>query len=151
MTLSNSRLGPPPIAALKTQPPPDAGIPDYPDHLPACRAHYPGGSRQVLMSVASLSHAAFPVISGGSASATSLSRPAQASLTLRPVGLLNRPRRPLSQGFSPAGYPAKPLASYQIKPTTIWVEPSSTGDPRRRGALRNPGQRWAFCCWCRCW
>ena len=44
-----------------------------------------------------------------------------------------------SQGFSPAGYPAKPLASYQIKPTTIWVEPSSTGDPRRRGALRNPG------------
>jgi len=36
--------------------------------------------------------------------------------------------------------PAKPLASYQIKPTTIWVEPSSTGDPPRRwGALRNPG------------
>ena len=61
------------------------------------------------------------------------------SLTLRPVGLLSRPRRPLSQGFSPTGYPAKPLASYQIKPTTIWVESSSTGDPRRRGALRNPG------------
>ena len=41
------------------------------------------------------------------------------SLSLRPVGLLSRPRRPLSQGFSPTGYPAKPLASYQIKPTTI--------------------------------
>jgi len=76
-----------------------------------------------------------PRISGGSASATSLSRPAQASLALRPAGSLNRPRRPSSQGFSPAGYPTELLASYQIKPTTVWVEPSSTGDPRRLGAL----------------
>ena len=35
------------------------------------------------------------------------------SLTLRPVGLLNRPRRPLSRGFDPAGHPTKPLVSYQ--------------------------------------
>ena len=67
------------------------------------------------MSVASPSHAAFPRITGGSASATSLSRPAQASLELRPVGSLNRPRRPLSQGFDPSGYPDKPPASYQIQ------------------------------------
>ena len=40
-----------------------------------------------------------PRNSGGSASTTSLSRPAQASLALRPVGLLSRPRRPLSRGF----------------------------------------------------
>ena len=33
-----------------------------------------------------------PRISGGSASATSLSRPAQASLALRPAGSLNRPK-----------------------------------------------------------
>lgn len=77
--------------------------------------------------------------SGGSASTSSLSRPAQASLALRPIGLLNRPRRPLSRGFSPAGYPIRPPASYQIKPTTIWVEPSSTGDLRRRGALYKTG------------
>ena len=77
-----------------------------------------------------------PRISGGSASATSLSRPAQASLALRPAGSLNRPRRPLSQGFDRAGYPAGPLASYQTKPTTLWVEPSSTGDARRLGARR---------------
>lgn len=82
-----------------------------------------------------------PRISGGSASATSLSRPAQASLTLRPAGSLNRPRRPLSQGFGAAGYPAGPLASYQIKPTTVWMEPSSTGDARRLGAPRSPGSR----------
>ncbi len=36
------------------------------------------------------------------------------SITLRPAGLLNRPRRPLSQGFDPASYPTGPLASYQI-------------------------------------
>jgi len=36
------------------------------------------------------------------------------SLTLRPAGLLNRLKRPLSRGSSPAGYPAEPLVSYQI-------------------------------------
>src|SRR5512147_970177 len=33
--------------------------------LPACRAHYPGGSRRVLVSVASPSHAAFPESQAG--------------------------------------------------------------------------------------
>src|SRR6266851_5628478 len=33
----------------------------------------------------------------------------------------------------------KPLVSYQIKPTTVWVAPSSTGVPRRRGALNKTG------------
>jgi hypothetical protein len=44
-----------------------------------------------------------------------------------------------SRGFDPAGYPAKPLVSYQVLPTTSWVDPSSTGEPRRWGALRYPG------------
>ena len=88
------------------------------------------------LSVASPLHSGLPRISGGSASMTSLSRPAQASLTLRPAGLLNRPRRPLSRGFGPAGYPTKPLVSYQVLPTTSWVDPSSTGEPRRWGARK---------------
>jgi hypothetical protein len=54
-----------------------------------------------------------PRYAGGSASAPLLSRPAQALLTLRPAGSLNRPRRPLSRGFDPTSYPAKPLVSYQ--------------------------------------
>jgi hypothetical protein len=70
---------------------------------------------------------------------TSLSRPTQALLALRPAGLLNRPRRPLSRGFDPAGCPTEPLVSYEVLPTTSWVDPSSTGEPRRWGALRNPG------------
>src|ERR1700694_2787258 len=36
------------------------------------------------------------------------------SLTLRPAGLLNRLKRPLSRGSSPAGSPAEPLVRYQI-------------------------------------
>jgi hypothetical protein len=52
-------------------------------------------------------------MAGGSASALSLSRPAQASLTLPPAGSLSRPRRPLSRGSGPSGYPAEPLVSYQ--------------------------------------
>ena len=55
-----------------------------------------------------------PQMEGGSASALSLSRPAQASLTLRPAGSLNRLKRPLSRGSSPASYLAEPLVSYQI-------------------------------------
>ena len=40
---------------------------------------------------------------------------------MRPIGLLNRPRRPLSRGFGPSGYPSKPLVSYQGLPTIPWV------------------------------
>jgi hypothetical protein len=57
---------------------------------------------------------AFPVLRAGRHPHLFLSRPAQASLTLRPTGSLNRPRRPLSRGFDPASRPAKPLVSYQV-------------------------------------
>src|SRR4051794_25136780 len=112
--------GPPPITRLT---------------LPTCRAHYPDGPERVRLSVASPLHPGLPRISGGSASMTSLSRPAQASRALRPAGLLDRPKRPLSRGFSPPGCPDKPLVSYQVLPTTSWVDPPSTGEPRRWGAL----------------
>ena len=65
-----------------------------------------------------------PHMAGGSASALSLSRPAQASHSLRPTGSLSRPRRPLSRGFSPASYPTKPLVSYRIyRHLSGWILP----------------------------
>src|SRR6202043_370921 len=82
--------------------------------FPTCRAHYPGGSNGCACRLLPRSYS-LPQMAGGSASALSLSRPAQASLTLRPAGLLNRLKRPLSRGSSPAGYPTEPLVSYQIK------------------------------------
>jgi hypothetical protein len=81
--------------------------------FPTCRAHYPGGSNGCACRLLPRSYS-LPQMAGGSASALSLSRPAQTSLTLRPAGLLNRLKRPLSRGSGPAGYPAEPLVSYQI-------------------------------------
>jgi hypothetical protein len=81
--------------------------------FPTCRAHYPGGSSGCACRLLPRSRG-LPQMAGGSASALSLSRPAQASLTLRPAGLLSRLKRPLSRGSGPSGYPAEPLVSFQI-------------------------------------
>jgi Tripartite tricarboxylate transporter family receptor len=68
--------------------------------------------------------ARLPQKAGGSASALSLSRPAQALLTVRPTGSLSRPRRPLSRGSSPSGHPAEPLVSYQTnRQFSGWILP----------------------------
>src|ERR1022692_3718381 len=83
-----------------------------------------------------------PRLTGGSASTTSLSRPAQASLALRPTGSLARPRRTFSRGFDPASCPTAPLGSYHVSPTTTWVDPPSTSDLRHWGARRVEEGRW---------
>ena len=62
------------------------------------------------------------------------SRPAQASLALRPVGLLDRPRRPLSRGSDPDSYPSESPASYQTyRQLSGWNLPP-LGDTYLRGA-----------------
>jgi hypothetical protein len=81
--------------------------------LPACCAHYPGGPNGCLCRLLRHSHG-LPRVSAGSASALWISRPAQASLALRPAGPLDRQKRPLSRGFGPSGCPPKPLVNYQI-------------------------------------
>ncbi len=55
--------------------------------FPACRAPYPGGPSRCSCRLLPGS-CCLPRFQGGSASTTSLSRPAQASLALRPAGLL---------------------------------------------------------------
>jgi hypothetical protein len=47
----------------------------------------------------------------------------------------------LSRGSGPASYPTKPLGSYHVSPTTTWMDPPSTSDVRRWGALLTSG--WA--------
>ena len=91
--------------------------------IPTCRAHYPGGSSGCACRL--LPHScSLPQMAGGSASALSLSRPAQASHMLRPTGSLSRPRRPLSRGSSPSGHPAEPPVSYQInRQFSGWILP----------------------------
>src|SRR5262245_56906754 len=81
--------------------------------FPTCHAHYPGGSSGCSRRLLPRSRG-LPQMAGGSASALSLSRPAKASLALRPAGSLSCPRQPLSRGSSPCGYPHEPLVSYRI-------------------------------------
>jgi hypothetical protein len=91
--------------------------------LPTCRAHYPGGSSGCSCRLFPRSRG-LPQMAGGSASALSLSRPAQASLALRPAGSLSCPRQPLSRGSSSCGYPHEPLVSYQInRQLSGWILP----------------------------
>ena len=59
-----------------------------------CRRHYPGGNGPVRLSLLFPAVVGLPLFSAGSASALLFSRPAQRSLSLRPVWSLNRPRRP---------------------------------------------------------
>src|SRR3984893_18928293 len=93
-----ARDGPPPITRTT---------------FPTCSAHYPGGSSGGACRLLPRSHG-LPQMAGGSASALSLSRPAQASHSLRPAGSLSRLKRPLSRGSNPSGRPAEPLLSYPI-------------------------------------
>jgi hypothetical protein len=114
MTLSDSHQHRRPRRRRGRDPHAWAGLPSYPHHpsgvpCPLPRWTAAGASVGCFPTACSL-----PRYSGGSASTTSLSRPAQASRALRPVGSLNRPRRPLSRGFDPPGHPGRPLVSYQI-------------------------------------
>src|SRR6516164_1525530 len=69
--------------------------------LSTCRAHYPGGSQRVHMPASFPVAYSLPRYAGGSASASLLSRPAQASPRYGPLTRSAAQRRPLSQGFSP--------------------------------------------------
>jgi len=80
--------------------------------IPTCRVQYPGRPNRCMCRLLPCPRG-LPRAKDGSASASTLSRPARTSLALQPAGSLDRPRRPLSRGFGPASYPAKPLVSYQ--------------------------------------
>src|ERR1035437_8885553 len=64
-------------------------------------------------------------MTGGSASALELSRPARASLLLRPIGSLSGPRPPSSQGSGTASYPAVPPARFRTHRQLSGREPPS--------------------------
>jgi hypothetical protein len=104
--------------------------------FPTCRAHYPGGSSGCACRLLPRSYS-LPQMAGGSASALSLSRPAQASLTLRPAGLLNRLKAAFVTRLQPCRLPGRTARQLPDQSTTPWVESSSTSDPRLRGALPN--------------
>jgi hypothetical protein len=136
MTLSDSHAGRRLSAPLRPQTSPNTGLPQLPGS-PFKRAvpNTPDGPEEVHLSFASLPLGPSPYLRR-----VDFTFGAGSGFTpLRPVRLLNRPRRRLSRGFDPASYPTEPLVSYQVLPTTSWVDPASTGEPRRWGTLRFPG------------
>src|SRR5262249_27546415 len=93
--------------------------------LPTCRAHYPGGSSGCACRLLPRSRG-LPQMAGGSASALSLSRPAQASLALRPAGSLSRPTATFVTRLQPLRSPARAARPLPDQSTTLRVESSST-------------------------
>jgi hypothetical protein len=101
--------------------------------FPTCRAHYPGGLRGCACRL--LSHAcSLPQMAGGSTSALSLSRPAQASLALRPAGSLSRPATTFVTRLQPGQLPGRAARQLPDQSTTLWVDSSFTDGSRLRGA-----------------
>ncbi len=151
MTLSDSHLCRRLSAPLRPLPSPKMGLPRLPASpfrraVPTTPADRDGCMCRLLPRSRGL-----PRYVGGSASAPLLSRPAQASLTLRPAGLLNpllchstrsraepwaaSPKAAFVTRLRPSRLPDQTARQLPEQSTTLWVEPSSTGDPRHRGAL----------------
>src|ERR1700694_5332300 len=105
--------------------------------FPTCRAHYPGGSSGCSFRLLPRSRG-LPQMAGGSASALSLSRPAQASLTLRPARSLSAPQATFVTRLHPMRLPTRAARQLPDQSTTLRVDSSSTDDSRLRGALPLP-------------
>ena len=135
MALSDSRRSRRPKSASRPLPSPRRGSPVCPHHLsdvpcPIPRWTATGASAGYLPVARGL-----PRSIGGSASTTSLSRPAQASLALRPAGLLSRPMATFVTRLRPGQLPNRTACQLPELPTSLRVDSSSTGVTRRRGAL----------------
>jgi hypothetical protein len=126
---------PPPEATLRPLPSHQTGLPRLPEPpfqraVPTTPADRAGAYVDCFPASRSL-----PQMAGGSASALSLSRPAQASLTLRPAGSLSRPQATFVTRLQPMRLPAQAARQLPDQSTTLRVDSSSTDDSRLRGAL----------------
>ena len=87
-----------------------------------CCAHCPGEQSDRHVSVHQVALGGLRPFCGDSALALDLSRPAQASLTLRPARLLTRPiGGPLFPELRRSGHPRHRPGSYQDVPTPPWA------------------------------
>jgi hypothetical protein len=99
---------PPPKATLRPLSSPRNGSPLLTtDHLSDVPCLLPRRIERVRVSIASHAHRSLPQLAGGSTSALSLSRPAQASLALRPVGSLSRPKATFVARLQPSQLPSQ--------------------------------------------
>jgi hypothetical protein len=126
---------PPPEATLRPLPSHQSGLPRLPEPSfrraePATPADQAGAHVDCFPRSCSL-----PQMAGGSASAPSFSRPAQASLTLRPIGSLSRPKATFVTRLQPVRLLAQALVSHRInRQLSVWNLPPLTIAPSGRTA-----------------
>ena len=99
----------------------------------ACCAHYPGGSNRCACRFLPCP-CGLPRLTGGSASTTSLSRPAQASLALRPARLLARLKADVcpEAPTQPVTRPSRSVATMSHRHLHGWILPHWRSAPLRR-------------------
>jgi len=137
MALSDFPTGRRPATTLgDTAPHPPGSPPNYSDHLPYMPCPVPGGSSRCL-SVSS--PCARPSPNNRRVGIHNFTFEACSGFTrVTACRVATRPRRTFVPRLRSSGYPSESLGSFHVSPTTTWVEPPSTDDLRRWGALLFP-------------
>ena len=116
--------------------------PDYPHHLSNVPCLLPRWTETGAHVGCFPIRLGLPRTAVGSASTSSLSRPAQASRALRPAGSLSRPMATFVTRLRSGQLPSRTARQLPDQPTILWVEPPSTGVTRLRGALLSKKGFW---------
>jgi hypothetical protein len=136
MAFSDFRQVPPRLPRRRDSPPrPQRISPDYPHHHSNVPCPLPRWTEMGAHVGCFPTRSGLPRTAVGSASTSSLSRPAQASRVLRPAGSLSRPAAAFVTRLRPGWLPDQVARQLPVQPTILWVEPPSTGVTRLRGAL----------------
>ncbi len=138
-TLSDTHPRNRPTTAMRPLPSREGGAPPITQiTLPTCRAHYPGGSKQVHVSVASLSARPSPLF--GRVGIHTFTFEACSGFTrVTARWIAQPPEAAFVAGLRPGRLPDRPACQLPDQPTTLWTEPPSVGDLRRRGAPNMTG------------
>src|SRR3954453_1444272 len=106
--------------------------------LPTCRAPYPGGSRRVLASIAS--PLTWPSPFSRRVGIRIFTFEASSGFTrVTARWIAQPPKAAFVTRLRPGRLPGQAARQLPDQSTTLWMEPSSIGGTRRRGALGNPG------------
>jgi len=126
---------PPPVSAVEAATLAQGGSPPITRiTLPACRAHYPGGSRRVRLSIASPLARPSP-LSRRVGIRTSTFEACSGFTHVTARWIAQPPKAAFVTRLRSSRLPDQTARQLPEQSTTLWVEPSSTGDPRLRGAL----------------
>jgi len=139
MALSDSRRGPPLSQRRRGRDPrPRRVSPDYPHHLSGVPCPLPRRTKRVLMSIPSPSTRPSPLFRRvGVRTFTFEACSGFTRVTARRIA--QPPKAAFVTRLRPGRLPSQIARQLPDQSTTLWVESSSTGDTRLRGALNNQG------------